>query len=230
MKAFLLAAGEGTRLRPLTNSLPKCLVPIRESALLEIWLRLCARHNISDVLINLHAHAEAVRSFLAKRDFGVRIRLFEEPELLGSAGTIGINRAWVESDPCFWVFYADVLTNLNLSQMLEAHRKLNVAATLGVYPVANPSQCGVLEVDDLGMVRSFEEKPREPRSNLAFSGVMLATPEFLRQIPTTLPADIGFHVLPRLIGRMGAFPSDGYLIDIGTWEKYESAQRTWPGL
>jgi mannose-1-phosphate guanylyltransferase len=116
MKAFLLAAGEGTRLRPLTDSIPKCLVPIRQKPLLEIWLQLCARSGIREVLINLHSHADAVRSFVAGRDFGVQIRLFEEPRLLGSAGTIAANRAWVQPDPYFWVFYADVLTNMNLSK------------------------------------------------------------------------------------------------------------------
>jgi mannose-1-phosphate guanylyltransferase len=230
VKAFLLAAGKGTRLRPLTDSIPKCLVPIRETVLLEIWLELFARSGISEVLINLHSHADAVRSFVAKRDFGVRIRWFDEPLLLGSAGTLAANHKWVESDPYFWVFYADVLTNLKLSGMLQAHLEMKLAATLGVYRVPNPSECGILEIDDGSIVRSFEEKPREPKSDFAFSGVMIGTPEFLRQIPSTVPADIGFHVLPKLSGRMRAYFSDEYLIDIGTWERYQTAQRTWPGL
>jgi mannose-1-phosphate guanylyltransferase len=230
VKAFLLAAGEGTRLRPLTDSIPKCLVPIGQKSLLEIWLQLCARSGITEVLINLHSHADAVRSFVADGDFGVQIRLFEEPRLLGSAGTIAANRAWVQPDPYFWVFYADVLTNMNLSKMLRAHREQNLAATLGVYPAPNPSQCGILELDDASIIRSFEEKPREPKSDLAFSGVMIATPDLLREIPAVVPADIGFHVLPKLVGRMRAYVSDEYLIDIGTLEKYETAQRTWPGL
>ena len=230
MKAFLLAAGEGTRLRPLTDSMPKCLVPIRQKPLLEIWLQLCARSGITEVLINLHSHADAVRSFVAGRDFGVQIRLFEEPRLLGSAGTIAANRAWVQPEAYFWVFYADVLTNMNLSKMLRAHQEQNLAATLGVYRVPNPSQCGVMKLDDASIIRSFEEKPREPKSDLAFSGVMIGTPDFLRAIPSVAPADIGFHVLPKLVGHMRAYVSDEYLVDIGTLEKYETAQRTWPGL
>jgi mannose-1-phosphate guanylyltransferase len=229
MKAFLLAAGEGRRLRPLTDSIPKCLIPIRKTVLLEIWLGLCARSGITEVLINLHAHVEAVRRFVANRDFGVQIRLFEEPVLLGSAGTIAANLAWVQSDPYFWVFYADVLTNLNVSKMLQAHLELNLAATLGVYQAPNPSQCGIVQVDDACIIRNFEEKPREPKSNLAFSGVMIGTSKFLRQIPSTLPADIGFDVLPKLAGRMRAYLSHDYLMDIGTLERYEVAQRTWPG-
>lgn len=230
MKAFLLAAGEGTRLRPLTDSIPKCLVPIRHESLLEIWLQQCARSGITEVLINLHAHADAVRSFVAGRDFGVEIRLFDEPVLLGSAGTIAANRAWVEATPYFWIMYADVLTNMNLSGMLRAHQEQNLAATLGVYQAPNPSQCGIVELDDGSIIRSFEEKPRDPKSGLAFSGVMIATPEFLHEVPSAAPADIGLHVLPKLVGRMRAYVSKEYLVDIGTPEKYEKAQRTWPGL
>ncbi len=230
MKAFLLAGGEGTRLRPLTDSIPKCLVPIKQKALLEIWLQLCARSGISEVLINLHSHADAVRNFVADRDFGVQIRLFEEPRLLGSAGTIAANRAWVQPDPYFWVFYADVLTNMDLSKMLRAHQEQNLAATLGAYQVPNPSQCGVMNLDDDSIIRSFEEKPQAPKSDLAFSGVMIGTPDFLREIPSVVPADIGFHVLPKLVGHMRAYVSNEYLIDIGTLEKYEMAQCTWPGL
>src|SRR6266496_1813946 len=108
MKAFLLAAGEGTRLRPITNSIPKCLVPIRRQPLLGIWLELCRESGIDEVLINLHSHGDSVRQFLAEDDCGVRVTLSEEPVLLGSAGTIAANRAWVESDAHFFVFYADV--------------------------------------------------------------------------------------------------------------------------
>jgi len=230
MKAFLLAAGEGTRLRPLTDSLPKCLVPIRDVPLLEIWLQLCRRAGISEVLINLHSHSDAVKEFVASRDFGIRVRLFDEPVLLGSAGTIAANRDWIQNDPYFWVLYADVLTNMDLSKMLRAHLELNLAATLGVYQVPNPCQCGILELDDASIIRNFEEKPQKPKSDLAFSGVMIGTPKFVRQIPSGMPADIGFHVLPKLSGSMRAYVTDEYLLDIGTMEKYATAQQTWPGL
>jgi mannose-1-phosphate guanylyltransferase len=230
MKAFLLAAGEGTRLRPITNSIPKCLVPIRRQPLLEIWLDLCRAYGIDEVLINLHAHGDAVRQFVSQRDFGIRVRFFEERVLLGSAGTIAANRAWVESDPCFWVFYADVLTNMDLARMLAFHRRLDLAATLGLYRVPNPSQCGIVEVDAAHVIRGFTEKPALPAGNLAFTGVMIGTPELLRALPVTVPSDLGFHVFPRLLGRMAAYVGEEYLIDVGTMANYEAAQRTWPGV
>jgi mannose-1-phosphate guanylyltransferase len=230
MKAFLLAAGEGTRLRPITNSIPKCLVPIRQQPLLGIWLELCREAGIDEVLINLHAHAGAVRQFLAESNHGVRVTLFEEPELLGSAGTIAANRAWVASDPSFFIFYADVLTNMNLGAMLDFHRRAGLAATLGLYEVSNPSQCGIVEVDGGNVIRGFQEKPANPKGNLAFTGVMIGTPELLEATPSSAPADLGFHVLPQLIGRMAGYVSGEYLVDVGTMRNYERAQRDWPGL
>ena len=230
MKAFLLAAGEGTRLRPITNSIPKCLVPIRQQPLLGIWLELCRESGIDEVLINLHAHAGAVRQFLSANDFGVRVTLVDEPVLLGSAGTIAANRPWVESEPCFFILYADVLTNMDLSAMLDFHRRTGMAATLGLYEVPNPSQCGIVELDKDHVIRAFHEKPAQPAGNLAFTGVMIAGPKFLQALPADAPADLGFHVLPKLIGHMAGYVSREYLVDIGTLGNYEAAQRSWPGL
>ena len=164
-------------------------------------------------------------SFSAGATTDCAFTLAEEPELLGSAGTIAANRAWVESDPCFWVFYADVLTNMDLPKMLAFHRRSGEAATLGLYRVSNPSQCGIAEVDAYNRILSFIEKPKEPMGDLAFSGVMIGTPELLKAIPPTVPADLGFHVFPRLSGRMAGYVSDEYLKDVGTLASYEAAQR-----
>lgn len=231
MKAFLLAAGNGTRLRPITDKIPKCLVPIQGMPMLAIWLELCKEIGITEVLINLHAHAEVVRTFLqqsGKPD--VRVHVTKEKELLGSAGTLRANRQWVEGEDLFWVFYADVLHCADLSAMLRLHRKRKPAATLGVYEVPDPSRCGVVVVNSAGVIEHFVEKPTHPTSNLAFSGLMIGTPELLDVIPDDVPADIGFHVLPKLTGRMFAFPIRDYLIDIGTLQNYQHAQATWPGI
>lgn len=231
MKAFLLAAGHGTRLRPITDNIPKCLVPIRGEPMLAIWLRLCQNFGITEVLINLHAHAETVPAFIRQTgQNGVRVHLAEEKELLGSAGTLQANRSWVESEELFWVFYADVLHRANLRAMLRMHRQKALAATLGVYEVPDPSRCGIVTTNADGVIEAFVEKPTHPTSNLAFSGLMIGTPAFLDAIPHDTPTDIGFHVLPKLTGRMLAFPIRDYLIDVGTMENYRHAQATWPGL
>jgi mannose-1-phosphate guanylyltransferase len=234
LKAFLLAGGHGTRLRPLTNSVPKCLVPIRGRPLLDIWLDLCARSGITEVLINLHAHSETIERHLQQSgstvDVGLRVdvRLIREEQLLGSAGTVAANRAWVGSDPAFWILYSDVLTNTNLNRMREFHFRHGAVATLGLYQVPDPSRCGVAVMDHKGVIIDFEEKPQAPHSNWVFSGLIIANRGLFDVIPPDIPSDLAFHVLPRLIGKMRGYPIEDYLVDIGTMSNYQKVQVTWP--
>jgi len=230
MKAFILAAGNGTRLRPLTERTPKCLLPIRGTPLLEIWLEHCKRAGIADVLVNAHAHADQVRSFVGGWNGGVRVQLAQEPVLLGSAGTLAQNRSFVAGEEDFFVLYCDVLTDADLGGLLDLHRRRNCVATLGTYNVPEPSRCGIAEVDGRGTVRSFVEKPERPQSNLAFAGVMIARQDIFDSIPKQRPADIGFHLLPKLVGRMAAVQLTGYVLDIGTMESYSAGQAEWPGF
>lgn len=230
MKAFILAAGNGTRLRPLTNSVPKCLLPIQGVPLLEIWLNSCKAAGITHVLVNAHAHAETVRRFAAGQKSGVKVSVAEEPQLLGSAGTLAENRAFVAGEKAFFVLYGDVLTNVDLRRMFAFHRQKNLPATLGVYQVPNPTRCGIASVDEHNVIQAFVEKPDRPASNWAFSGVMIAGQEIFEVLPDRRPADIGFDVLPKMTGKMAAYAISEYLIDIGTLENYQIAQRSWPGL
>lgn len=230
MKAFLLAAGHGTRLRPLTDSIPKCLVPIRETPLLGIWLELCRRSGVDEILINLHSHADVVEEYLRKKNLGIRVELSRETVLLGSAGTLRANRQWVRDETCFWILYADVLTTADLRRMWQFHLKRKPVATLGVYAVPDPQRCGIVEFDQDGTVQGFVEKPAEPTSHWAFSGVMVGTPELLDSIPASEPADLGFDVLPRLADKCVAYTIGDYLLDVGTIENYRLAQETWPGF
>jgi mannose-1-phosphate guanylyltransferase len=230
MKAILLAAGHGTRMRPLTDSIPKCLLSIQGVPLLQIWLDLCRRHGINKILINVHTHSKAVREFLQRYSDGIEVCVSEEPMLLGSAGTLLKNRAWVGSDSPFWVFYSDVLTNANLGRMLERHKACSQVATLGVCEVPDPKRCGIVTLDEQNVVREFVEKPQKPSSKLAFSGIIVSEPDLLDFIPNQIPADLGFHVLPKLVGRMAAYRISDYLLDIGTPENYRAAQKNWPGI
>ncbi len=229
MKAFLLAGGHGTRLRPLTDSIPKCLVPIRGKPLLDIWLELCASSGITDVLINVHAHSEVIERHIERSHPPVNISVVHEESLLGSAGTLAANRAWVASDSAFWILYSDVLTNINLQRMSDFHSRCGSIATLGLYRVPDPSRCGVAVTDGRGIIADFEEKPQSPRTDWVFSGLMVASPAVLDLIPAQVPSDLAFDVLPRLAGKMMAYPITDYLFDIGTMPNYENAQITWPG-
>ena len=230
MKAILLAAGNGTRLRPLTDTLPKCLLPIGGVPLLQIWLDNCEAAGITQVLINSHSHREELANFVSKQRRSFQIRIAQEPELLGSAGTLTQNRDFVSQESAFFVLYADVLTNVNLRFLLASHLTSRMPATLGVYEVDNPSECGVVTIDDDGVIQRFTEKPRSPESRMAFAGLMVCGQEIFSFIPENRPADIGFHVLPRMTGRMKAVKISDYLIDVGTRASYERAQISWPGL
>jgi mannose-1-phosphate guanylyltransferase len=230
MKAFILAAGHGTRLRPLTEHTPKCLLPIHRVPLLEIWLKQCKAAGITDVLVNAHSHADQVMEFTRQQSSGVQVHIAEEKELLGSAGTLAENQEFVENEKEFFILYGDVLTNVDLRQLLSFHRERSLAATLGVYEAAEPTRCGIVESDQQGTVCSFVEKPRKPISNLAFSGIMVATPQIFEVIPKARPSDIGFDVLPKLVGKIAAVKVCGYLRDIGTIDSYTAAQSEWPGI
>jgi len=230
LKAFLLAAGHGTRLRPLTDQTPKCLLPVKGKPIIQIWLDKFRQFGIDEVLVNVHTHADMVRDFMANNSNGLDVQVVEEQELLGSAGTLLANREWVKEELLFWVFYADVLHQADLGAMLKMQQSEEPAATLGVYRVPDPTRCGIVEVGEDGVVREFVEKPKRPRSNLAFSGLMIATPALLDAIPCKLPADIGFDVLPQLAGRMMAYTISDYLIDIGTIANYYQAQHTWQDI
>lgn len=230
MKAVLLAAGEGIRLRPLTDNIPKCLLPICGVPLLQIWLENCEAAGIREVLINAHAHPQKIKDFVSRQTSRVHAIITEEKELLGSAGTLKENRAFVDGEDDFFVLYADVLTNASLTAMLEFHRNHDKLATLGIYEVQDPSRCGIVSVDTGGTIQGFVEKPANPESNWAFSGVMIASPEVLALIPEQRPADLGFHVLPKLVGKMAAYRIHEYVLDIGTPHNYTAAQETWPGV
>ena len=230
MKAFIMAAGNGTRLWPLTYSVPKCLLPIQGIPLLRVWLENCKMAGITEVLVNVHGHAEQVRDFVKRQSNSVRIRIAEERDLLGSAGTLAENRNFVRREAVFFVLYGDVLTNIALKDMLDFHTEKKVLATLGVCWVPDPSQCGVVTFGGNHIVSSFVEKPAQPPSKWVFSGVMVASPTIFDFVPLHRPADIGFDLLPRMAGRMAAFPISAYLRDIGTMESYRAAQSSWPGL
>ena len=229
MKAFLLAAGHGTRLRPYTDGTPKCLLPVCGVPILEIWFALSRRFGISEILVNTHSHAAEVKEFVGKWRDGVRVTVVEEPALHGSAGTLLVNRGWVQGEDKFWVFYADVLTNVNLGTMLDSHAP-GSAATLGLYSVSDPKRCGIATLAEDGRIVEFVEKPSRPKGNLAFAGLMLATPELLNAIPQKSGADIAFDVLPRLLGRIHGYRIADFVMDIGTIENYHLAQKTWPGI
>jgi mannose-1-phosphate guanylyltransferase len=227
VKAFLLAAGLGTRLRPLTEHTPKCLIPIGDRPLLDIWLDGLAKAGVTDVLLNIHHLAPRVRAHVQSRSEPPTVRLAEEPVLLGSAGTLLANRDFVAGEEMFLALYADNLTDFDLRVLVDAHRSDGAEATLTVFHASHPSACGIVEVDD-GLMVGFVEKPTEPRSDLANAGMYVFRPSVLDLLDGQPPLDIGFDLLPRLVNRARVVSiGDSYLIDIGTPAALERARVEW---
>jgi mannose-1-phosphate guanylyltransferase len=230
MKAFLLAAGVGSRLRPITDKIPKCLVPINGNSLLYYWLKLFEQYGINEVLINLHHLPDLVFEFLEGNEFDLKVHTVFEQELLGSAGTIRNNFDFVCKEREFLICYADNLTNINLAQMIDFHKSYHPILTLGLFRTNNPKNCGIAEMAENHTVINFVEKPKTPKSNLAGAGVYVANHEIRNYLPEYYPADFGYNVLPELIGKMKGYFIDEYFLDIGTVENFERAQWEFPNI
>jgi mannose-1-phosphate guanylyltransferase len=228
LKAFLLAAGLGTRLRPFTDSRPKCLVEVGGQTMLDRWLDSLRAAGVDEVLVNTHHFADVVAAHLAGRTGAPLVHVVHEEELLGSAGTLRANREFVTDEEMFLVVNADNLTDFDLARLVAAHRAGGSVATLSVFRAPRPSECGVVEVDDLDRVVGFREKPAVPRSELANAGMYAFAPSVIDEVPEPLPRDIGFDLLGRLVGRARALDIGGsYLTDIGTVSALEQARKVW---
>lgn len=227
MKAFLLAAGLGTRLRPLTDVVPKCLVEVGGRPMLDIWLDALADAGVDDVLVNTHHLAGLVEQHVAARSGRPVVHLRHEPELLGSAGTLVTHREFVAAEDMFLAINADTLTDVDLRQLVDVHRGSGALATLTVFSAARPSECGIVEVSEGRMV-GFVEKPAHPTSDLANAGIYAFSPAVLAEIPEPLPRDIGFDLLPRLVGSAAVYPlGTSVVLDIGTPAALERARDVW---
>jgi len=228
VKAFLLAAGLGTRLRPITNTTPKCMLVIDDRPMLDIWLDAFDAAGVDEVLVNLHHLPEAVTRHLTARTAPPSVRTVFEPELLGSAGTLLANRTWVEGEELFLACNADNLTDFDLRSLIDAHPEHGAIATQTGLRSENPSAGGVVELDASATVIGFAEKPNEPVSDLTNAGMYAFHPSVLDEIKDAPPADIGYDLLPRLVGQARAVLVEGYFRDVGTAEAYRQAREEWP--
>lgn len=218
-KALLLAAGLGTRLRPLTNTIPKCLIPVDGKPLLDYWFDAISKVAIQDVLINTHHLRHKVQEYLeTKRSNTLCITEFYEPTLLGSAGTIHANADWMEdADHCV-VIYADNFSDVDLGNLIARHVDSHAEFTMLLFEAPDPTQCGIVELDEQQYVTRFEEKPSKPRSKLANAGIYVMSAALYRDIGNMNAFDLGLDVLPNLVGRIHGLVHPGYHRDVGTYE------------
>lgn len=227
MRAILLAAGLGTRLRPVTDRIPKCLVPIHGKPLLGYWLDLLLAGGIETVLINTHYRADAVESFVRSSRWASRITLMHEETLLGTGGTVLRNKAYLEGG-AFLVAHADNLTRFDVGAFRDRHarRPAGTEITMMTFRTDSPQTCGIVEEDSRGVVIAFHEKVDNPPGDRANGAVYIFEPsvlDFLGTLGKTC-IDLSTEVIPRYMGRMCTFHNGDYHRDIGNPESLQLAE------
>lgn len=232
MRALLLAGGLGTRLRPLTDTIPKCLVPIRGRPLLDYWLDLLlAGNTVERVLINTHHLAEQVRAHVRSSRWAARVDLVHEDTLLGTAGTLAVNADYFGEAPAL-VAHADNLTDLQVTEFTEAYaaRPQRCHIAMLTFRCDDPRSCGIVELDAEDVVVGFHEKATCPPSNLANAAIYIMGPEIRRFIIAehTRVVDISTQLIPTFLGQIFAVEHRGYLRDIGTIDALSLAQHEFP--
>jgi mannose-1-phosphate guanylyltransferase len=231
MRALLLAGGTGSRLRPLTLSVPKCLVPIQGRPLLDYWLDLLFGAGIERALINTHWLSEVVQAHAVRSQWRERIDLVHEPELLGTGGTILANRAYFGAAP-FLVAHADNLTDFDAAGLIAAHavRPQGCSITMLAFETDDPQSCGILELDAHNVVVGFHEKVANPPGNLANGAVYIIEPDVVAFIASLGRAFVDFSVdvLPAYVGRVYAVQTAGYHRDIGNIVSLQRAEQEYP--
>lgn len=225
MRVMIMAAGKGTRLRPLTDLLPKPMVPIANRPALHHILHLLKRHGFREVIMNLHHMPEPITGYFADGSaLGMDISYSYEPELLGTAGGVKKNETFLAGG-AFLVISGDALTDIDLTGLVAAHRRNRSLATIAVKEVGDPSLFGVLAVDDDQRVVGFQEKPtrEEARSRLCNCGIYVFEPEIFEHILPAQFDDFGSRVFPDLLKRhipFHVFSVENYWSDVGNLAEF----------
>jgi mannose-1-phosphate guanylyltransferase len=228
MRALLLAAGRGTRLRPITDTIPKCLVPVHGRPLVDYWFDLLFEAGIERVLINTHWLAEKVREHVKGSRWRSRVDLVHEPQLLGTGGTLLANRDYFGQEALL-LAHADNLTDFDVVGFMSAHaqRPRKCLITMLAFRTDDPSSCGILEVDERGIVQAFHEKVTNPPGNLANGAVYIFEPEVIDRFAVyDRPyIDLSIDVIPGLVGKILTVETVGYHRDIGNASSLQRAHR-----
>ena len=228
MRALLLAAGLGTRLQPLTNYLPKCLVPIHGRPLLDYWLETLLDHGVEEVLINTHYMAPMVQKYLIQSTWSPYIKVVHEETLLGTGGTILRNCDFFK-DETFLIAHADNLTVFDMQDFGDQHaaRPTGVELTMMVFETPDPQSCGIVSLDSEGVVQAFHEKVPKPPGNLANGAVYLFEPSVVAWMASLgkTQVDLSNEVIPYFLGKIFTFHNGLYHRDIGTMDSWIESHR-----
>jgi NDP-sugar pyrophosphorylase family protein len=229
-KAMILAAGEGTRLQPLTLNTPKTMLPLAGTPLITHIIRWLKMYGITDIGINLHYLGNKIFDYLGDgSQLGINIEYSQEENILGTSGGVKRLEKFFKDSP-FVVVYGDVLTDFNLGKMIEYHNMQKAAATIALVRVLNTHEKGIIELNNRGRILSFVEKPAKgtERSHLSNGGIYILGPNIFDYIPPAGFSDFGYDVFPAMLN--DGLPlfgykleSNDYLIDIGSIEQYQQA-------
>jgi len=222
MQAVILVGGEGTRLRPLTSTVPKPVVPLVDRPFIAFMLEWLRNHGIDDVIMSCGFLATSVRNVLGDgSDLGIHLRFVEEPSPRGTAGALKYAASML--DERFLLLNGDVLTDIDLTEQIAQHESTGARATLALVGVPDPSAYGLVHLEEDRSVRDFLEKPSSDQidTNLISAGAYVLERDVLELVPPDQNVSIEREVWPRLIGKgLYGFPSEGYWLDIGTPERY----------
>ncbi len=228
---LLLAAGIGSRLKPFTDYLPKCLMPISGMPLLEIWLDTMAFLKIKKILVNMHYKKDDVFAFLNRFKFKDRVDSVYEEELLGTAGTLKKNYLYFKGKTTLLV-HGDNLCVCEFDKFLEYHfesRPKDTLITMMTFISPTPESCGIVELDANGVVQKFHEKVKNPPSNLANAAIYILEPEVLEWIMRQENiGDFSTEVLPFFMGKIATWENTGIMRDIGNPKSLQLAQKEFP--
>ena len=223
MNAILLAAGLGTRLKPLTNKIPKCLVPINGKPLLEIWLENIFSSGINKCLINTHYLSSLVEEFIYNSNFKNRIEIVNEKHLIGTAGSLKKNINFFNEKNGL-VIYADNFTTLSLKDFLQKSKKMPEECYISMltFECEDSSQAGIVYLNEDNILTNFVEKPKHSEVKLANAGVFMITPKFIKYIKNMQKPifDISKDIIPFLKSKIFCVKTNELFYDIGTIKNY----------
>jgi mannose-1-phosphate guanylyltransferase len=222
VQAVILVGGEGTRLRPLTSTVPKPVVPLVDRPFIVFMLEWLARHGVDDVVMSCGFLATAVRNVLGDgSQYGLRLRFVEEPEPRGTAGALKYAADLL--DERFLMLNGDVLTDIDLTAQMAQHEATGAVGTLALVPVADPTAYGLVRLHDDHAVKEFVEKPSadEIDTKLISAGAYVLERAVLDLIPADRNVSIEREVWPQLVGEgLFGYAAEAYWLDIGTPERY----------
>jgi mannose-1-phosphate guanylyltransferase len=222
VQAVILVGGEGTRLRPLTSTVPKPVVPLVDRPFIVYMLEWLKRHGVDDVILSCGFLATSVRNVLGDgSQLGIRLRFVEEPEPRGTAGALKYAESFL--DERFLMLNGDVLTDIDLSAQLAQHERTGATGTLALVPVPDPTNYGLVRTNENNTVREFVEKPSADQidTNLISAGAYVLERSIIDMIAPDRAVSIEREIWPRLVGKgLYGFPADAYWLDIGTPERY----------